>query len=83
MDSVLTKSQATKYIDQIAKFLKFVCKVPNRLGQKYFFVNFEIFGRHIWWKKRGNYNKFKNATNCANQIFNLKAFFFFLLTGAT
>ena len=34
-------------------------------------------------KKRVNYNKFEIATNCVNQIFNLNAFFFFLLTGAT
>ena len=34
-------------------------------------------------KKRVNYHKFEIATNCVNQIFNLNAFFFFLLTGAT
>ena len=34
-------------------------------------------------KKRINYDKFEIPTNCVNQIFNLNAFFFFLLTGAT
>ena len=38
---------------------------------------------HIWQKKRVNYVKFKNVINCVNQLFNLNAFFFFLLTGAT
>ena len=46
-------------------------------------MNSEILEMHIWRKKRVNYNKFEIATNCVNQIFNLKAFFFFLLTGAT
>ena len=40
----------------------------------------EILGRHIWQKKT---RKFEIATNCVNQIFNLKALYFFLLTGAT
>ena len=38
---------------------------------------------HIWLKKRVNYNTFEITTNCLNQIFNLNAFFFFLLAGAT
>ena len=38
---------------------------------------------HIWRKKFVNYDKFKIATNCINQIFNLNKFFFFLFTGAT
>ena len=51
--------------------------------KKQFFVNTGIFGMHIWRKKCINYNKFKIATNCINQILNLNAFFFFLFTGAT
>ena len=34
-------------------------------------------------ENRVNYDKFEIATNYVNQIFNLKAFFFFLFTGAT
>ena len=49
----------------------------------FFFVNSEILGIYIWRTKRVNYDKFKIATNCVNQIFYLNAFFFFLLTGAT
>ena len=37
------------------------------------------FGREKWVI----YDKFKIATNCVHQIFNLNAFFCFLLTGAT
>ena len=37
------------------------------------------FGR----KKRVNYDKFEIVTNCYNQLFNLKALCFFLLTGLT
>ena len=52
--------------------------------KKQYFVNFKTLGMHIWrGKKRVNNDKFKIVTNCINQIFNLNAFFFFLLTGAT
>ena len=55
----------------------------DRLGKKHFFVNSGILGMHIWWKKCGKYDKFEIATNCVNQIFNINAFFFYLLTGAS
>ena len=53
---------------------------PADLEKNHFFVNSEILGGHIWREKGVNYNKFEIATNCVNQIFNLKSFFFFLLT---
>ena len=37
----------------------------------------------FWQKKHVDYDKFEIATKCVNQKFNLNAFFFFLLTGAT
>ena len=46
-------------------------------------VNSEILVMHIWRKRRVNYDKFEIAKNCINQIFNLNAFLFFLLTGGT
>ena len=72
----------------VTYFIKTRSETPHlplkvRLGKKFFFVNSEILGRHIWRKKRVNYDKFEIATNCVNKIINLKAFCFFLLTGAT
>ena len=34
----------------------------SRLGKKHFFVNSEILGIQVWWKKCVNYKKFKIAT---------------------
>ena len=49
--------------------------------QKLFFCELWNFGKaHFAEKKRVNYDKFEIVTNCLNQIFNLKALCFFLLT---
>ena len=53
------------------------------LKKKQFFENAKILEMYIWRKKRANSDKFEIATNCVNQIFNIHAVFFFLLTGAT
>ena len=70
---------------QVAMFVIILCVclcVPDL--QKSIFCELWNFGKaHLAGKKRVNYDKFEIATNCVNQIFNLNAFFFFLLTGAT
>ena len=57
--------------------------VTQTWKKKHFFVNSEILETHIW---RGETRKLWQIWNCdklVNQIFNLNAFFFLLLTGAT
>ena len=52
--------------------------------EKIIFFELWNFGNsHLAGKKRVNYDKFEIATNCVYEIFNLNAFFFFLLTGAS
>ena len=40
----------------------FIHDVTSKLGKKHFFVNSEILGIQIWWKKRVNYDKFEIVT---------------------
>ena len=57
--------------------------VSLRVGKKHFFVNSETFGIHNWQKKRASYDNFGITSNWINQISNLNALFFLLLTMAT
>ena len=50
----------------------------------FFFVNSEILGKQIWRGENASITKkIKLQQNSVNQIFNPRAFFFLLLTGAT
>ena len=70
---------------EIAKkwFCNQLAYFQSRLGKKHFLWTLKFWKCTFDRKKRVNYDKFEIATNCVNQIFNLNAFFFFLLTGAT
>ena len=59
------------------------CPTLPQTGKKTIFCWTLNFLECTFDGKRVNYNKFEIATNGENQIFNLNAFLFFLLTGTT